>query len=70
MYAPNTNQGHGHVWPRPDGVKMRCGGPGLCRECSGDQSDKLKSECTTTLEVQPDGSLKCPTCGHVVTKSK
>lgn len=25
-----TNAGHGHVWPRPDGVKARCGGPGLC----------------------------------------
>lgn len=28
------NIGHGHVRPRPDGVKARCGGPGLCDECS------------------------------------
>jgi hypothetical protein len=28
------NTGHGHVRPRPDGVKMRCGGPGICPECS------------------------------------
>lgn len=31
-----TNSGHGHVWPRPDGVKMRCGGPAMCRECGAD----------------------------------
>lgn len=33
---PGTNTGHGHVWQRPDGVKARCGGPGLCKECSRD----------------------------------
>jgi hypothetical protein len=26
--------GHGHVTPNPDGSKARCGGPGLCRQCS------------------------------------
>lgn len=31
-----TNTGHGHAWPRPDGVKARCGGPGICRECAVD----------------------------------
>lgn len=31
-----TNSGHGHVWRRPDGVKSRCGGPGLCRDCAAD----------------------------------
>lgn len=30
----NKNTGHGHVRPRPDGMKARCGGPGLCRECA------------------------------------
>lgn len=30
------NTGHGHVFPRPDGVRARCGGPGLCAECSRD----------------------------------
>lgn len=34
---PNT--GHGHVWPRPDGVKARCGGPGMCTQCSHDQAN-------------------------------
>lgn len=28
------NTGHGHVFPREDGVVARCGGPGLCAECS------------------------------------
>lgn len=31
-----TNTGHGHAWARPDGVKMRCGGPGLCQQCGTD----------------------------------
>lgn len=26
--------GHGHVVPRPDGHKVRCGGPGICHDCS------------------------------------
>lgn len=26
--------GHGHVTPNPDGSKARCGGPGICPECS------------------------------------
>lgn len=33
-----ANSGHGHVWPRPDGAKARCGGPGLCAQCSRDQA--------------------------------
>lgn len=32
-----TNAGHGHVWPRPDGQTMRCGGPTMCRVCRFDQ---------------------------------
>jgi hypothetical protein len=31
-----SNTGHGHVWPRPDGHKARCGGPALCAECARD----------------------------------
>lgn len=30
------NTGHGHVRPRSDGVKARCGGPGICSECSAE----------------------------------
>lgn len=36
--------GHGHVYPRPDGVKARCGGPGLCGLCSRDQGLLLASQ--------------------------
>src|SRR5690348_11323898 len=35
-YRPGTNTGHGHVWPRPDGVRARCGGAGICSECAKD----------------------------------
>lgn len=31
-----TNSGHGHVWARPDGLKAKCGGPGLCGACASD----------------------------------
>ena len=33
-----TNSGHGHAWPRPDGVKARCGGVAICRECAVDNA--------------------------------
>lgn len=29
-------QSHGHVYRRDDGQKARCGGPGMCAECSRD----------------------------------
>ncbi len=28
-----SNTGHGHVIPRADGAKARCGGPALCAVC-------------------------------------
>lgn len=34
------NVGHGHVFPRPDGVKARCGGPLTCAECAADFARK------------------------------
>lgn len=40
MWAPGTNQGHGHLWERPDGVKARCGGPALCAKCAQDLADR------------------------------
>jgi hypothetical protein len=39
----NDNTGHGHVFPRPDGAKARCGGPALCSECAADQARKAKA---------------------------
>lgn len=38
----NGNTGHGHVFLRPDGVRMRCGGPTICHECALDQARKVK----------------------------
>jgi len=35
-FGPGSNTGHGHVWPRPDGNKARCGGISMCRECAAD----------------------------------
>lgn len=34
----NKNTGHGHVRPRPDGRRARCGGPGICAECSREKA--------------------------------
>lgn len=36
--------GHGWVNPRPDGAKARCGGPGICGECSAEQIAAVGSE--------------------------
>jgi len=38
MSEYGTNSGHGHVWERPDGMKARCGGPALCKQCALDLS--------------------------------
>lgn len=42
MDGPGENAGHGHVWPRPDGMKARCGGPALCSACRHDQARAQK----------------------------
>lgn len=34
------NTGHGHVFPRPDGLLARCGGPSVCGECAKDLARK------------------------------
>lgn len=39
--------GHGHVRPRPDGVRMRCGGPAICRVC---QQEKSQLEMSQRME--------------------
>lgn len=45
----NTNSGHGHVFPRPDGVRMRCGGPALCPECARDSAVKRRGQDPETV---------------------
>ena len=44
----NDNSGHGHVWERPDGVKARCGGPGICTKCSRDLAAVTKGQTYVT----------------------
>lgn len=34
----NADTGHGHVTPRKDGVKARCGGPALCSVCQREKA--------------------------------
>lgn len=36
----DVNEGHGHVFPRPDGILARCGGPSLCSICAKDLARK------------------------------
>ena len=38
-----VNLGHGHVYPRPDGHVMRCGGPAICSTCAIALADALRS---------------------------
>lgn len=40
----NPNTGHGHVYPRPDGVRARCGGPALCSICGAEYRRKLRED--------------------------
>lgn len=44
MVRPAANTGHGHVTPRPDGVKARCGGPGICSACSKEAALRPKAD--------------------------
>lgn len=39
----DQNVGHGHVYPRPDGVRARCGGPSICSECAKDAARQKHS---------------------------
>ncbi len=36
-FTKHKGSGHGWVYPRPDGVKARCGGPAICTACAEDQ---------------------------------
>lgn len=53
--------GHGWVHPRADGVKARCGGPGLCNLCKKDQD-------SATKPAEPSEKvLKVPSLQPVIT---
>lgn len=44
------NKGHGHIFSRPDGVRMRCGGPKRCHSC---QADKKRRDVPTVQAKKP-----------------
>lgn len=62
----NMNQGHGHVTPRPDGVKARCEGPPCCDVCARELAnlhtrEKEEAAAASRLEAQqPQGERKRP----------
>jgi hypothetical protein len=62
-----TNTGHGHIWERPDGIKMRCGGPGICKECTQDAKIVALTPASSTEgrveEIARKKLLPCPFCG-------
>lgn len=42
--------GHGHVTPNADGSRARCGGPGICDECSREASRRAEDLALVRLE--------------------
>lgn len=55
-----ASEGHGHVTPRADGVKARCGGPGLCKQCSVETARKhVGCNVTTCPDVHCAESGQC-----------
>lgn len=50
-------RGHGHVTPNPDGLKARCGGPKICRDCMAEASRMrtIKQQCWSCTEDVGNG---------------
>lgn len=46
-----ANIGHGHVFPRADGAKMRCGGPRICDACARDLARRQAADTTAALRA-------------------
>lgn len=44
--------GHGWVTPLPNGTRARCGGPGLCKLCSVEAAQSLRSKDERIAELQ------------------
>lgn len=57
-------QWHGHVVPRADGVKARCGGPALCKVCQAEQVRAALAQPSPAPEVvyavfADNGNIRC-----------
>jgi hypothetical protein len=51
LSSVGLNIGHGHVFPRADGLRAMCEGPPMCSECSKDQERKAEVEAILADEV-------------------
>lgn len=56
--------GHGHVTPRPDGFRARCGGPGICETCSREAAVAYPLRVAAEPASAPMG-WECPRCRAV-----
>lgn len=54
--TPYTSTGHGHVWPRADGVKARCEGAAFCKLCRNDRDWIIKQMPKALREVLKSAS--------------
>lgn len=61
-----SNTGHGHVIPRADGAKARCGGPALCLAC---QIEKASVKMIRTMS-QSDDEFEGVCKGHIIHLSR
>jgi hypothetical protein len=52
------DHGHGHVYPRRDGLVARCGGPNLCHVCASDLAEKHSRE--TGRQTKVDRLVRLP----------
>lgn len=61
MSNENRNASHGHVTPRPDGAKARCGGPLMCKECCREQA-ALAATPQQPAQAPDLPEVYCPRC--------
>lgn len=64
------NMGHGHVFPRPDGIRMRCGGPGICSECSKDKAALIVQTKVELVQKQEENELRHSASSQSTLKSE